>query len=180
MKVNFKEELKAHYNEYELNSKQVKELQSTPETKKVFLGWGMALVASVVLLFSFYQFETIPIEDKVAQEIAYNHVKRMEMEILTSDISSVQKKLHKLDFSIFVPDRYKNDNWKIVGGRYCSIQGVLAAQIRILNIEENKAYTLYETLKSEKLNSSFNRDIKGTRVEVWEEKGLLIGVANDY
>jgi hypothetical protein len=179
MKVNLKEELKKQFEEHELSSTQLKGLQKSPPKRKVFVGWGMALVASLALIFTFYQGNSLPLEDRIAQEIAYNHVKRMEMEIKTSDISSVQSKLNKLDFSIFVPARFKNDDWKIVGGRYCSIQGVLAAQIRIHNISENKTYTLYETLKSEKLNSSFIKDIKGTKVEVWEEKGLLIGIAGE-
>jgi hypothetical protein len=75
---------------------------------------------------------------------------------------------------------------ELTGGRYCSIQGVAAAQLRVRQPGSDAVQTLYQT--------EYRKDVfenipvleqgdmpvelyaKGVRVRIWAEKGLLFAL----
>jgi len=66
----------------------------------------------------------------------------------------------------------------MLGGRYCSIQGRLAAQIK-LEDEAGRVLTLYQTRFSEAFEgiSEQRCELDGIQVRIWREGGLLFGLA---
>ena len=81
------------------------------------------------------------------------------------------------------PTIFNPKNSTLIGGRYCSIEGVTAAQIRYQN-EHGEITTLYETAyKPSVFKGIPNVDqgeqpiiqyIDGYKVSLWMEKGLIM------
>lgn len=112
--------------------------------------------------------------------IAYHHNKQMVMEIESSSFIETGAYLSKLDFALIESDKLSSDNWDLIGGRYCALNGRLAAQLRIRNRKNRNVYTFYQLTapsnisRREKDYESFE---KGIKVKLWQEKGLLSGIA---
>ena len=66
----------------------------------------------------------------------------------------------------------------MLGGRYCSIQGRLAAQIK-LEDEHGSVLTLFQTNFDERFDglTEVQRELDGIRIRVWREGDLLFALA---
>lgn len=115
---------------------------------------------------------------KYAEEIAYNHTKRLNVEYLTSDIAELNHKMEKLDFSIINSERLNSYEW--VGARYCSVQGAIAAQIKLKDIKNNIC-TLYEFKQKDENNfeQPHTYFVSGNKVTIWVESGVIFGLAEN-
>jgi hypothetical protein len=82
------------------------------------------------------------ITDLVAAEVARNHNKHLEPEVQAVDFAAIQKALPRLDFSIAPTRPDLLAGLTVRGGRYCSVQGQLAAQIALRD-GEGSPCTLY-------------------------------------
>ena len=121
---------------------------------------------------------------KIADEVAGNHLKKEPMQVASRQISQVQGYFSKLGFlPIDSQQVASNSEFGLSGGRYCSIQGSKAAQLRYMN-EDGNYITLFETPYSEELFKQLphleNGDkpivtyAKGLRVTIWIENDLLM------
>jgi anti-sigma factor RsiW len=140
-----------------------------------------ALAVAVVILFLVAAREEHrrAIERAVCAEIVMNHMKHSPLEVISSHYSKVQSALSRLDFSIMPANSTILQTYRLVGGRYCSIQGVPAAQLRVQDIRSGKECTLYAVKAAENL-----RDVIATvatmdaiRVEIWRQDNVLFGLA---
>ena len=113
-----------------------------------------------------------------AGEVATNHHKQLAVEFSTTDVSQLREQMSKLDFSLVLPQRFQDGRHRLIGGRYCSIQGQIAAQLRLADAH-GYACTLYEVRPVDALASvSEGRfEIDGCEVELWKENGLLMVLA---
>ena len=68
-----------------------------------------------------------------------------------------------------------------MGARYCSIQGKLAAQLRLQDKASQKIYTLYQVSGNAYDLPSPHEvrtiDLDGIRVKIWQEKGVWLALA---
>jgi len=120
------------------------------------------------------------IENRIANEIAYNHNKLMSPEVMSSSLSEIGEYLEKLDFSLVDSKYYSKGEWNIIGGRYCSINGQLAAQLKIMNMKSKQVHTFYQSLLPAELDDKpmpYEIFVDGVKVLMWKEKGLLMGLA---
>jgi len=106
-----------------------------------------------------------------------NHLKDLAPEIAETRWPALGVELDKLGFALTEPSRLAGD-YRLVGGRYCSIQAQLAAQLRILDAQGRSA-TLYVTELSPELESlpGTERRRDEVEIEVWQEDGLLYALA---
>jgi hypothetical protein len=120
--------------------------------------------------------------DRIADEMSYNHNKRSPVDFASSDIGELRLLMDRLDFTLIGPERLVTHEWRLIGARYCSVRGRVAAQLRYENQRDGLSYTLYETVLPEGLageeveTSVFKR---GNRVTLWKERGLLLGLVGD-
>jgi len=201
MKTNIKEPLdnavKQHYLEKNLEDHQMNELQemlnnahvdnssssqySLSNWLAIFKGRALPVAFASLLVFSVvWMFEQPNVQQNIAGEIAYNHNKQMAPEIISASLDDIDVFLSKLDFQLIRSSHFNDKQWEIVGGRYCSIGGHLAAQLKIKNKTENKLHTVYQALLPkdfEPKNKTIDIFVDGVKVKMWEEKGLLIGLA---
>jgi len=113
-----------------------------------------------------------------AKEIARNHHKRLDVEHRTEVYADLVAGMPRLDFSPIEPRRVHERGLRLLGARYCSIDGSIAAQMRLLD-GEDRLLTLYQfrpTAAFEGLREHIEQ-IDGLEVEVWSEAGLICGLA---
>jgi uncharacterized protein YbaP (TraB family) len=118
----------------------------------------------------------------IAQEVAKNHIKIKPLEVKSDQLSDLKEYFTQLDFALIDPEMMVGKTMK--GARYCSIQGVTAAQFRYGENEPSQRVTVYEVeYKPEIFGEIPNRDkgmapqeikLKGLLIKLWLEKGLLL------
>ena len=198
------ERLRQHYDGRQLPSQRLAELRETVQSSGAVEGavvlailapnsrhrnqWivmaaglvtSLAVVASVIIWsLSRPDVGQPPTAEIVAQEIATNHNRDMPVEIETDAFAVLADGLDKLDFRPVPSERLDERGLQMVGGRYCKIQGQIAAQIKLRDAA-GRTWTLYECRDSELLSSVHSRRVKtlGLEVEIWREAGVLFGLA---
>lgn len=155
---------------------------------------AIAAAAIVILLLPLanqiqrsYRAETLI--TAIAMEVAENHLKLKPLEIQSSDLREVLGYFDGLEFNLVESSSIAaNPGDQLLGGRYCSIQGVDAAQLRVRS-KSGQLSTWYEaTLPASSLNlipnidhgdSPETRYLKGLLVRVWQENGVLFSEAKE-
>ena len=178
------ENIKEYYSEKSLSEDKIQFLlnQRTAITKNYFFGKAaVGFVIILVSIFTFFSLRETKLEMRVVNEIAMNHNKQLSVEFAESDLQLLQAKLDKLDFSILPADEFISNNYNLLGGRYCSIQGNLAAQLKLRNINSKKTETLYITDVNKGLKKIRPADTNhdGVQIKIWVKDGLLYGKATD-
>ena len=120
--------------------------------------------------------------DAIALEAVNNHLKLKPLEIESPDLGEVLAYFEKLDFDLVASESIAgNPGDRLLGGRYCTIQGIDAAQLRIRS-GNGELSTWYEgILPPEELalipgidnDSPAVRTLKGLQVRVWREYGVV-------
>lgn len=190
MKKPLKEAMAQHYEQYSLSENQLKQLEqlqqaAQPKIKKRSSWKAYLSVASAAAIFLFIGVSLwtafqIPLRQEIAAEIAYNHNKQLNMEIETASLHEAKSYFAKLDFAMVDSHVMTHDQWEMMGGRYCNIQNKLAAQLRLKHKPTNKIYTWYQISNSPKLaklSGDYETYSNGVKVTLWQEKGVVHGLA---
>jgi anti-sigma factor RsiW len=140
---------------------------------------ALAAAVAIFLLVADHEEYQRAIERAVCAEVVMNHIKHSPLEIISSQYSEVQAALSRLDFSIMPANSTILETYRLMGGRYCSIQGVRAAQLRVQEIRSVKECTLYAVKAVGKLQAVAQTvdSIDGIRVEVWRQDNVLFALA---
>lgn len=203
MKQSLQHCMQQHLNKKQLSSKQLKQLLLLQEHHQneipsaYFSKYTMATVFSVLILSivtSLFYFtddkypSTQSIAQLIAEEVAGNHLKLKPLEVSSNKMNSISNYFKQLNFSPVTPTSLLASNQTLLGGRYCSIQGVTALQLRLINTETNKIQSLYEAdydkqvfknffdVGEEGSNSSKTIYVKGLKVDIWVEKDILFAL----
>ncbi len=117
--------------------------------------------------------------ERVLGEIAMNHQKQLAVEVATESYADLRAAMDRLDFDI-EPARVVSAAYDLVGGRYCSIQGSLAAQIKIRERGTGRMLTLYAAeLTPERANIERQERVHdGVRIKLWSEGDVFFGLAD--
>ncbi|MEO1236778.1 MAG: hypothetical protein AAFX76_08330 [Planctomycetota bacterium] len=114
----------------------------------------------------------------VAREIALNHNKALGPDYAAAGFDELASMRVKLGFTPFEPAGWEERGLRLVGARYCSVQGCMATQMRVVD-GDGEAWTLYQVRPDERLarlNDSVVA-VDGVEVELWREAGLVMGLA---
>ncbi len=118
------------------------------------------------------------IDRQIADEVALNHNKQLRPDFLAESVETLSRQMSDLDFKLVLPEKIRASSYRLVGSRYCSIGGQLAAQLRLTNSAQQPV-TLYVTPLSEKLGKL--RQDEQTQAELkivfWQEQGLFYALA---
>lgn len=122
--------------------------------------------------------------EKIADEVAKNHIKMKPLEVKTAQLLQLRAYFTELDFTL-VSSSQIDDAKQMIGGRYCSIQGLTAAQIRF--VDRQQSVTLYQVQYNMRLYGEIptiesgepplELVVRGVAVSIWVEKGLLMATA---
>ncbi len=162
-----------------INQSQQKTKKSFSVSKKIIKYAAIALI----LTSTVYGLYFLPLQkenrilNEFATEIVFNHQKTLPVEFETNNIQHLSKKLNKLNFKISLPSRI-TDSLELKGGRYCSVDNRIAAQLKLKN-EQGKLLTCYIFKKEE--HFSFDKKIskENVWVQIWSSDGLIYALASE-
>ena len=151
----------------------------------VALALGLALLVAGLL---YLPPEPDNLHREIAEEVARNHLNLKPMEVFGSEWSELQTYFSALDF---VPrqSRYvAQHDLELRGGRYCSLQDVTAAQLRVADAEGHQQ-TLYQVPYDPGTfgdiphlgegETPVTVEVRGLQVTLWVENGLLFALTQD-
>ncbi|WP_028021603.1 hypothetical protein [Enterovibrio calviensis] len=184
-----KSRLAKHYGEKSLSAAQLNALTKLEEKasdedavpRSYVRRTGMAMAAMLMLAVSVWAFWYKGYDyNAISAEIAYNHNSQMQMEVLSNSFADIDTYLNRLDFALITPTRLPVEKWNLLGARYCSIDGKIAAQLQVQDLDTQQIYTFYQAKLPQGVDADLNEvvmDIDGVSVALWEENGLLMGLA---
>lgn len=116
---------------------------------------------------------------QVVAEIVYNHRQQGALLVESGQYGIVQAALGELDF----PIRPRRDEliqaFALIGGKYCTITGSQAAQLKLNHRDNGIIHTLYVVPMTDDLEGIepgiYETD--GVQVELWSDQPLLYGLA---
>jgi len=171
---------------HELLTMQQEVLAEAPEPIHRKSAWLVAAAACLMVIAFFgWQHNNQQAMRYIALEVAENHLKLKPMDVETQSMGEIRQYFTQLDFSparssllettLKLPEKF------MLGGRYCSIKGVTAAQLRY---RKNDIQTLYQVPYDEALHGDIadiqqqpepqTLQLKGLEVQLWREHGLLM------
>jgi hypothetical protein len=198
MKTPLNEALRAHVESQQLDKIQLQELldlqqQRHPANRRItYRGW-LAVAASsllIALVVGLLQVNPVGFQQdlvaEIAAEVVDNHLHMKPLEIEGNELASIGAYFDRLDFQP-IESRYLTDiGLDLLGGRYCSLQSITAAQLRFKSLGSGKLHTLYQVGydpavfkalpnldEGDQPISVFN---KGVKVTIWVEKGVLLAL----
>jgi hypothetical protein len=178
--------IRVHYQAQALSPERLAEIQARARRKRRnarMPGWrGVAMVAAAVLLilpWLYLQQGPHDLTGQVFAEIAMNHGKRLGLEVVSSDYTTIQSDLDRLDFMI-VPPPGVAERFDLRGARYCSIQGVLAVQLRLRQHDTGAFHTLYVAPLTPELATIGRQrgEVNGVTISLSSGHGLFYGLAH--
>ena len=141
-----------------------------------------AVAATLVVGFGFLHFYLTERDTaaRVYAEIAMNHQKQLAVEVTADSFVDIGRALERLEFQVPRPERLL-EGFDLVGGRYCSIHGNLAAQLKLRERDSDAVHTLYVTgLTPDLVGVADGTAIHdGVEITLWHEKDVFFGLASD-
>jgi hypothetical protein len=200
MKQSIKHALHDHLQQKSLSEKQIKQLhqlQNQGEKNKTSqpIRWYIPTVIAISIILTVFllyrpilQLNLQNMALLIAEEVVSKHLKLKPLEVKTNQFQDINQYFTMLDFVPIVSDRLPNLSNQLLGGRYCSLQGITAAQLRLRNANNGEIQTLYETGYDpsifKKLPNLDNGEepvilyVKGVKVDIWVEKGVLFALTH--
>ena len=180
------DQVRAYYLDQQLPEQRLEHLlKRAAELRRARRRRWLALAATVALvvaggLWLRHWTAAEGLTDRVVAEVAMNHRKDLAVEVTVADYGQLRPTLDKLPFEVAPPAVEQAAGYQLVGGRYCSIQAQLAAQLKIRHPQTGRVATLYVTELSPQLASlpGQRRTDDGVTVELWSQDGLLYAMAH--
>jgi hypothetical protein len=160
------------------------------------LRYGAFAACALLLLGIAILWQPVPgsgdITSQIALEVAENHLKLKPLDITAQSMQEIRGFFTQLDFSpvnsSLLSTRFALPEQRMIGGRYCSIKGVTAAQLRYQSSDDGLS-TLYEVGYDPDAHGPMPHlehgeapdeiILKGLNISLWVEKGLLMVLVQD-
>jgi len=150
---------------------------------------AIAAFLFTTLLFPPGSMDSIPMTERIALEVARNHIKLKPLDVETDSMDGIRRYFTDLEFAPVQSTLLASADLELVGGRYCSIQSVPAAQLRIKVPYSNRLQTLYQTEYRQEVfgtlpviengHAPVVVNVKGITIHIWVEKGLLFALTSE-
>ncbi|MEM1055395.1 MAG: hypothetical protein AAGI52_07700 [Bacteroidota bacterium] len=150
---------------------------AAPRARQILRRGSFAALAVIVSVGLWLAWPTSSISaEAVAQEVALNHARALDPDVRGGSFDELTADLDKLDFSVMQPAGMAME--EVIGVRYCSLGGQMAAQIRFRDAAA-RVCTLYQARDTEAFENvrEGTFEMGGVRVRVWREGGLVMGLA---
>ena len=194
MKHELKNSVKAYVESKQLNDEQMDSLLSMvnapvePAPRSVRAMAPIAAVLAVIvvaagLLWNANFKQQSQVSLLIAEEVVQNHLKMKPLEVTSHSLHDMRAYFNQLDFSLRNSSLIATSDLQLLGGRYCTIQGFTAAQLRLKHNETGDLETLYQAPYDAELfkelpnlqedQAPVRHYINGIGVDVWVDKGIL-------
>jgi len=179
------EQVYRYYWDKSLPAESIEDLvESNVKPSRNWLQLSTALVAGVALFAAVLwqqQLARFDLRDLTIREAAMNHTSKLQLDVETSQLDLLTAKMEKLDFPITLPSQLKN-KLSLIGGRYCTINGHLAAHLKFEDREQGNQLSLFMTPATNTLSSLHGQKARiadlAVSVSLAEENGLFYALAS--
>ena len=183
---NLEQELKNYYRSKRLASHRVTAIQSSvhqidrPRHRVSYLIPLAAVILLTIGIGSWLHMSADSITHQVVAEIGHNHRQHGALMVESDRYGVVQAALGELNF----PVRPRRDeliqDFVLVGGKYCTIQGSRAAQLKLSPRKNGTIHTLYVLPMSDDIKDVEPGvyETNGVQIELWTDQSLLYGLAH--
>ncbi len=199
-KGNLKKVIREHVEKQALSESQLESLmqiqnpnsETEKQAAKKQFRWIAIAAVFVVAFANVFYFSMSPeltLDQRIGSEVAKNHINLKPLEIETSSMQAIRGFLTELDFMPMESALLAGSSKRLIGGRYCSIQGITAAQLRLKDDQSGQVQSLYQTVYDKKVFSGLpqleeNKKpvtvySKGLAVDIWVEKGILFALTKE-
>lgn len=147
----------------------------------------LALAAGLLIVFalSWHLRDPPDLLRAIAEEAVMNHLMDRPLEVRGASIAAVEAYFDRLDFRL-VESKWVSDKTRLLGGRYCSIRGVTAAQLRHRD-RAGATTTLYQVPHEPAImgglpaagDKPYTLQVRGLHVDLWVERGLLFALTRE-
>lgn len=183
--------LRDYYRGLQLSSADMQDIAQSVDAQVkadgVFSSWrlgGFTWVAAALLLLSIsvgiHEYGTHSERTyRTLNEAAMNHSTRLELEFEASTIVEIDQHMLQLPFKVQLPADF-NKQYTVLGARYCTINGELAAHVKFIDRETDKQISLFMTRSVDdvkKINAT-SKQVDGVKVSLWNESGLFYAMAS--
>lgn len=149
------------------------------------IGALAGVLLAVWLLGVATQDDTHDMLERVADEVAANHLKQRPLEVRSDDLATLRGYFTALDFRPVQSPVLSPVSGQLLGGRYCSVQGRIAAQFR-MTTTGGQLRTVYEARYDPQVHgvlpdvgrgeSPITLIARGVAVRLWVDGGVLFAV----
>ncbi len=179
------QQIKGFYNSKSLSDEQLELIKSQTHKKnnrlisiRKIMKYAAVILFFIITTFIYVQNKNNQnfILQEFANEIAFNHQKQLPSEIKTNNILELKNKMSKLNFDLYLPQKITS-NLQLKGGRYCSVDNRIAAQLKFEN-KQGEIVTCYIFKKEEKfdINQKIEKN-KNIEVDIWDDGTLIFALA---
>ena len=180
------QQLKDYYQKVKLSPERVALILAQPQghaklRQRTRLIWAIA--ASLLLAIGISLWIGLAprgnLTNRVVAEIARNHQHQGALMVESGQYHIVQAALDKLAYSIQPQRASLSQSFTLVGGKYCSIQGRKAAQLKLRHNASGIMHTLYvwQSPRSTEDIQSGVYESDGVQVDLWSHQKRLFGLA---
>jgi len=198
-----KQAIRHHFEQRVLSTEQLERLEALMSVNapgpagrpiaKSWIGWpaaaAIAALLAVIMLLAPGPVDEIPMTDRIAMEVARNHIKLKPLDVETDNMDGIRRYFTDLEFAPVKSQLLASSNLELLGGRYCSIQSVPAAQLRVSAPDKHGLKTLYQSEYRKEVFGPLpvlenggvpvEVNVKGITVRIWVEKGLLFALTEE-
>jgi len=183
--------LRNHYRNLQLDVSDVQDIaraggeKNLIDRKRLSTGFGaLTWTAAALLVLSI----SVGIHDygthserthRTLSEAAMNHSTRLQLEFEASTILEIDEYMSQLPFNVKLPSEF-NEQYSVLGARYCTINGELAAHVKFLDRETDKQISLFMARSVDDLQeiNATREQVDGVNVSLWNESGLFYAMAS--
>lgn len=144
--------------------------------------WQQTAMACALIMLVTIWVHNLGSQTQLAQrtlrEVAMNHTTRLEPEFRGVSLAMLDNSMHQLPFNLVLPKSI-DSAYELIGSRYCSLGGVLAAHVKLQDKQSGNTVSLFVTSNSAELTQiqSQQQKLEGVDVEIWREGGLFFASA---
>lgn len=150
------------------------------------LGGVVAALLVLVVSLGLLTEPAVSIQQRIAHEVLTNHLRIKPLDVETDSMARVQTYFDRLDFMPQLSSQLQDVPLVLTGGRYCTLQGVIAAQLRF-RLPSGEIMTFYQAAydparfgalpDAGRGESPLMLQERGFRMRLWRESGLVMVTA---
>lgn len=140
----------------------------------------------VVISLTFFRQPSIDIQQRIAHEVLTNHLNIKPLDVETNSIAQIKTYFDRLDFAPQLSKQVSNEAAVLIGGRYCTLQGAIAAQLRF-KLPSGEVMTFYQAAYDPKRfgqlpdaehgEPALQLSERGFHMRLWRESNLVMVTA---
>ena len=183
--------LRDYYRGHRLDAVDVQDIAQANEGKTgldaIFSTWrlgGLTWVAAALVLVTIsvgiHEYGTHSERTyRTLNEAAMNHSTRLQLEFEGSTMLEIDQRMSQLPFKVQLPTEF-NRQYSVLGARYCTINGELAAHVKFIDSKTDQQISLFMARSVDDLQeiNATSEQVDGVNVSLWNESGLFYAMAS--